>query len=128
MIKWIDQPSLVPFMAPVPEEDKAVFRRYVIERMIEETQQGMTGASRRSAGSTSQRASENDGIHFPCRIPLLALRPSVMTDAARCSAGFLSNPEKLLPRSWFVFHRSPLAGARHPFFGVRPGSVLDLGR
>jgi trans-aconitate 2-methyltransferase len=39
LIKWIDQPSLVPFLAPVPERDKAAFREHVIRRMVEETQQ-----------------------------------------------------------------------------------------
>jgi trans-aconitate methyltransferase len=37
MIKWIDQPSLVPFLAHVPDSDKAAFREYVTNRMIEET-------------------------------------------------------------------------------------------
>ncbi len=40
MIKWIDQPSLVPFLAHVPDRDKTAFRGYVIKRMIEETRQG----------------------------------------------------------------------------------------
>ena len=39
MIKWIDQPSLVPFLAHVPDMAKKRFREYVIERMIEETRQ-----------------------------------------------------------------------------------------
>lgn len=37
MIGWVDQPSLVPFIACVGEDDKQAFRRYVIDRMIEET-------------------------------------------------------------------------------------------
>jgi len=39
MIRWIDQPSLVPFLAWVPEGDKEAFRRLVVRRMIEETRQ-----------------------------------------------------------------------------------------
>jgi trans-aconitate 2-methyltransferase len=39
MIKWIDQPSLVPFLAHVRDMAKPRFREYVIERMIEETRQ-----------------------------------------------------------------------------------------
>jgi trans-aconitate 2-methyltransferase len=39
LIKWIDQPSLVPFMACIAEQDKAPFRDYVVRRMIEETEQ-----------------------------------------------------------------------------------------
>lgn len=39
MIKWIDQPSLVPFLKCIPEPEKQHFRNYVIERMIEETKQ-----------------------------------------------------------------------------------------
>ena len=39
MIKWIDQPSLVPFLAHVADKDKTTFREYVIKRMIEETRQ-----------------------------------------------------------------------------------------
>ncbi|HMD70469.1 MAG TPA: methyltransferase domain-containing protein [Bryobacteraceae bacterium] len=39
MIKWIDQPSLVPFLAHLPDMAKPRFREYVIGRMIEETQQ-----------------------------------------------------------------------------------------
>jgi trans-aconitate 2-methyltransferase len=39
MIKWIDQPSLVPLLPYVPEKDKTAFREYVIKRMIEETRQ-----------------------------------------------------------------------------------------
>jgi trans-aconitate methyltransferase len=39
MIKWIDQPSLVPFLAHVPDGMKPRFREYVIKKMIAETQQ-----------------------------------------------------------------------------------------
>jgi trans-aconitate methyltransferase len=39
MIKWVDQPSLVPFLACVDDSDKAVFRDAVVERMLEETLQ-----------------------------------------------------------------------------------------
>ena len=39
MIRWIDQPSLVPFMPCLPERDRAAFRDFVIERMIERTRQ-----------------------------------------------------------------------------------------
>jgi trans-aconitate 2-methyltransferase len=37
MVRWVDQPSLVPFLAWVPEEHKKAFRDYVVARMIEET-------------------------------------------------------------------------------------------
>jgi trans-aconitate 2-methyltransferase len=37
MLKWIDQPSLVPFMKIVPGEDKIDFRQFVIDRMIRKT-------------------------------------------------------------------------------------------
>ncbi len=37
MTKWIDQPSLVPFLACVAEKDKKRFRDVVVERMIEAT-------------------------------------------------------------------------------------------
>jgi len=39
MIRWVDQPSLVPFLTHVPEKSKQVFRDFVVERMIEETRQ-----------------------------------------------------------------------------------------
>jgi trans-aconitate methyltransferase len=39
MTKWIDQPSLVPFLPAVAGKDKQHFRDVVVERMIEETQQ-----------------------------------------------------------------------------------------
>jgi len=39
MIRWIDQPSLVPFLAHVPDGTKPRLREYVVKRMIEETQQ-----------------------------------------------------------------------------------------
>jgi trans-aconitate 2-methyltransferase len=39
MVRWIDQPSLVPFLARVAEESKADFRRFVVERMTGETRQ-----------------------------------------------------------------------------------------
>jgi trans-aconitate 2-methyltransferase len=39
MIRWVDQPSLVPFLAHLAEKDKAPFRDFVVRRMIEETQQ-----------------------------------------------------------------------------------------
>jgi trans-aconitate 2-methyltransferase len=39
MIKWIDQPSIVPFLENIPEPEKRAFRDYVVERMIEETLQ-----------------------------------------------------------------------------------------
>jgi len=40
MIKWIDQPSLVPFLGHVAENDRQRFRDAVVERMIKETLQG----------------------------------------------------------------------------------------
>jgi trans-aconitate methyltransferase len=39
MTQWIDQPSLVPFLALVPSHDKNAFRTFVVERMIEKTKQ-----------------------------------------------------------------------------------------
>jgi len=39
MIKWVDQPSLVPFLAHVPNGARPRFREYVIGRMIEKTRQ-----------------------------------------------------------------------------------------
>lgn len=39
MIRWIDQPSIVPFLACVPDRHKADFRDFVVKRMIEETMQ-----------------------------------------------------------------------------------------
>ena len=39
LIGWIDQPSLVPFLAYVSERHKTAFREYVIGKMIEETKQ-----------------------------------------------------------------------------------------
>jgi trans-aconitate 2-methyltransferase len=36
---WIDQPSIVPFLECIPGPDKRGFREYVVERMVEETQQ-----------------------------------------------------------------------------------------
>lgn len=39
IIRWIDQPSLVPFLAHVPDGARPRFREHVIKRMIEETQQ-----------------------------------------------------------------------------------------
>lgn len=37
MVKWIDQPSLVPFLTHVDDADKAAFRDFVVVRMVEET-------------------------------------------------------------------------------------------
>ncbi|MBT3363317.1 MAG: methyltransferase domain-containing protein [Chloroflexi bacterium] len=39
MIKWIDQPSLVPFLKHIPESDKQAFRDTVVEQMIARTKQ-----------------------------------------------------------------------------------------
>jgi trans-aconitate 2-methyltransferase len=39
MIRWIDQPSLVPFMIRIAEPDKVSFREFVVNRMIQETKQ-----------------------------------------------------------------------------------------
>lgn len=39
MVRWIDQPSLVPFLAHVKVDVKDSFRTYVVNRMIEETKQ-----------------------------------------------------------------------------------------
>ena len=36
---WVDQPSLVPFLACVAEKDKPAFREYVVGEMIRETKQ-----------------------------------------------------------------------------------------
>jgi len=39
MTKWIDQPSLAPFLAQVADKDKSAFRELVVEKMIEKTRQ-----------------------------------------------------------------------------------------
>ncbi|MBU4262257.1 MAG: methyltransferase domain-containing protein [Proteobacteria bacterium] len=39
LIGWIDQPSLVPFLACVADKDKTAFRQYVVAEMIAETKQ-----------------------------------------------------------------------------------------
>lgn len=39
MIKWIDQPSIVPFINHIPTEKKEAFRHAVIEMMIDQTKQ-----------------------------------------------------------------------------------------
>jgi len=39
MTKWIEQPSLVPFLKCVDDADKQLFRNTVVERMIKETLQ-----------------------------------------------------------------------------------------
>lgn len=39
MIKWLDQPSLVPFLAVLPDDVKSRFRDHVVRRMIEVTHQ-----------------------------------------------------------------------------------------
>jgi len=40
MTKWLDQPSLVPFLGYIAEKDRQHFRNAVVERMIKETLQG----------------------------------------------------------------------------------------
>lgn len=39
MIKWIDQPSIVPFISILPDDIKGDFRKDVIRVMLEQTQQ-----------------------------------------------------------------------------------------
>lgn len=39
MVKWIDQPSLVPFIKVVDEQDKSSFRDIVVAKMIQQTLQ-----------------------------------------------------------------------------------------
>jgi len=39
MTRWIDQPSIVPFLACIPDGQKSKFRDFVVSRMIEETRQ-----------------------------------------------------------------------------------------
>lgn len=39
MIKWIDQPSIVPFIKYIPDELKETFRQEIIEEMLKRTQQ-----------------------------------------------------------------------------------------
>ena len=40
MINWVDQPSLVPFLACIADEDKNRFRDFVVNRMVEDTKEG----------------------------------------------------------------------------------------
>lgn len=39
MVKWIDQPSIVPFLKHITSEKQHTFRDYVVEKMIKETKQ-----------------------------------------------------------------------------------------
>jgi trans-aconitate 2-methyltransferase len=37
LIKWIDQPTIVPFLELVPDDIKARFRNEVVQRMVDKT-------------------------------------------------------------------------------------------
>lgn len=37
MVRWVDQPSLVPFLAAIPPDHRKAFRDLVVARMVEET-------------------------------------------------------------------------------------------
>jgi len=37
MTKWVDQPSIVPFLKCVDDVDKQPFRNAVVEQMVKET-------------------------------------------------------------------------------------------
>ncbi len=37
LVRWIDQPSIVPFLAPIPEQDREAFRRAVREKTLAAT-------------------------------------------------------------------------------------------
>lgn len=39
MIKWVDQPSIVPFLEVISDGYKKAFRDYIVEKMVEETLQ-----------------------------------------------------------------------------------------
>ncbi len=39
MVKWIDQPSIVPFLTVIPETVRASFRDTVVENMLARTHQ-----------------------------------------------------------------------------------------
>jgi trans-aconitate methyltransferase len=39
LIGWIDQPSIVPFLARIPEAEKTDFRTVVVKRSLERTRQ-----------------------------------------------------------------------------------------
>ncbi len=39
MIKWIDQPSLVPFLKMIPEKERQAFRNLVVGQMLDRTRQ-----------------------------------------------------------------------------------------
>ncbi|NTW53204.1 MAG: methyltransferase domain-containing protein [Chlorobaculum sp.] len=39
MIRWIDQPSIVPLLPYLPESERVPFRNYVVRRMVERTLQ-----------------------------------------------------------------------------------------
>lgn len=39
MTKWIEQPSLVPFLRCIDQSEKQIFRDFVVQRMIEKTRQ-----------------------------------------------------------------------------------------
>jgi len=39
MVRWIDQPGLIPFLASLPDSEKEAFRDTVVEKMIARTQQ-----------------------------------------------------------------------------------------
>lgn len=39
MIRWIDQPSIIPFLSHINDSEKESFRDFVVRRMVEETKQ-----------------------------------------------------------------------------------------
>ena len=39
MVRWLDQPSLVPFLGQLPQTHQVAFRQQVIDRMVEVSRQ-----------------------------------------------------------------------------------------
>jgi trans-aconitate 2-methyltransferase len=74
LVRWIDQPSIVPFIACVAERDKASFREFIVRRMIEETRQtdGRCLETFRRINllahkKTADQLDEADSLHSQCR-------------------------------------------------------------
>lgn len=62
MIKWIDQPSIVPFLKCItPEEDAKAFRDIVVEKMVDETTQ-----KDGTCFETFRRVNLRSAKHVPC--------------------------------------------------------------
>ncbi len=112
MIRWLDQPSLVPFLASVPLHDKAAFRAFGVPRAVSCERRNISaiiratgsegGQMRRRRGDHGRRLSHADHVEIQRRVTegeTFASAAAAVGCSTKSIQRFMARTGGLMPRA-----------------------------